>query len=53
MFCLLLSLIPTIVAIESIQRYKIVIRLLFFLFAIAPTFIFSSSFNMLMTTNIE
>ncbi|WP_425278508.1 EpsG family protein [Enterobacter hormaechei] len=49
MFCLVLMLVPIVIAIEKNYKENKLIRFAFYIFAISPTFIFSSSRNMLLT----
>ncbi|WP_172892938.1 EpsG family protein [Buttiauxella agrestis] len=53
MFCLVLMLIPTVIAIEQNYKEKKIVRVAFFIVAILPTYIFSSSRDMLLTAIIK
>lgn len=53
MFCLVISIIPLVKAIEENYKQKIALRILVFIGLILPTLIFPSSLNMLLTSTFN
>jgi hypothetical protein len=49
MFCLLISLVPMVVAIDAKCKNKRLMRMVFLLVAVSPTFLFYSSFSLLLS----
>lgn len=51
MFSLMISLIPTVFAIEKNYKQRVLVRALVYVLLLLPTLLFSSSLNMLLTIN--